>query len=291
MRRQSNAIPKPGAILLLTALLAASLGLVACQARRVPAVGTDVGAGDRLHGRLVQGRKSQAFTFEGVESSLLSFTLKADEANQASPDVTLLDPEGKRILLSSHVQTAKGAATMVVEDLILLRTGTYQVTVTPPNPCQPVYWRFNHCLTFPQMEDFHVTLTACGEHPIYLSAPRGGWVVVQVKPERGSALVPVFKAVKDPWGGRALDPERRPSWAPKPVVSRAVDGTLFLNFVAPIPGRYTIVASARPGKEGPAIVSTQVRPAPGPAREVAHPNRRPQDYGLPAAGSASDAGR
>ena len=276
---------------ILIPLLTVSLLLVACQGRRVPAVGTDVGSGDVLHGRLVQGRKAQAFTFEGVESSLLGFTLKADEANQASPDVSLIDPEGRSIDLTAHVKSPEGAATMVVEDVILLRTGTYQVTVTPPDPCQPVYWRFGHCLTFPPMEDFHITLSACSEHPIYVSAPRGGQIVVRVRPDQGSNLVPLLKAVKDPWGGRALDPERRPAWAPEPVVSTAMDGAIFLNFVAPVPGRYTIVASARPGKEGPAIISTQVRPPPGPPREIAHPNRPPVDYGLPAAGSASDAGR
>ena len=280
-RRRSILIP----------LLAVSLLLVACQGRRVPAVGTDVGSGDVLHGRLVQGRKAQGFTFEGVESSLLSFTLKADEANQASPNVALIDPEGKTVELASHIQSPQGAATMVVEDVILLRTGTYQVTVTPDSPCQPVYWRFGHCLTYPPMEDFHTTLTACSQHPIYVSAPRGGLVVVRVRPERGSALQPLLMAVKDPWGGRALDPERRPSWAPEPVVSTAMDGAIFLNFVAPVPGRYTILASARPGKEGPAIISTQVRPPPGPLKEIAHPNRAPVDYGMPAAGSGSDAGR
>lgn len=276
---------------ILIALLAVSFLFVGCQGRRVPAVGTDVGSGDVLHGRLVQGRKAQAFTFEGVESSLLSFTLKADRANQASPDVSLIDPEGKSVALASHVKSPEGAATMVVDDVILLRTGTYQVTVTPPNPCEPVYWRFGHCLTYPPMEDFHITLSACNDHPIYVSAPRGGHVVVRVRPEQGSSLVPLLKAVKDPWGGRALDPERRPSWAPQPVVTTAMDGAIFLNFVAPVPGRYTIVASARPGKDGPAIISTQVRPPPGPLKDVAHPNRQAVNYGMPAAGSTSDAGR
>ena len=277
--------------LILVSLLLVSVLLVGCQGRRVPAVGTDVASGDMLHGRLVQGRKAQAFTFEGVESSLLSFTLKADEANQASPKVALIDPEGKPVELAAHLESPEGAATLVVEDVILLRTGTYQVTVTPDSPCQPVYWRFGHCLTYPPMEDFHITLTACSKHPIYVSAPRGGHVVVRVHPERGSNLAPVLEAVQDPWGGRALDPERRPSWAPEPVVSTAMDGGIYLNFVAPVPGRYTIIASARPGKEGPAIISTQVRPPPGPLREVAHPNRVPLDYGVPAAGSGSDAGR
>jgi len=272
----------------LLAVLGAALLLGACRGRPVDSVGTSVASGDMLQGRLVEGRRAQAFTFEGVESSVLDFELKADESNQASPNVALLDPEGHEVDLAPHVKTAPGAATMQVRDVILLRTGTYQVTVTPPSPCQPVYYRFSHELRFPGMEDFRVTLRACDEQPIYVSAPRGGQVVVRVAPLKGSSVQPLIKAVKDPWGGRTLDPTRKPEWAPPAIVSTAMDGTIFLNFTAPIPGMYTVVASSRPGSEGPALISTTVRPPPGPPHRVAHPNRVPEDFGLPAAGSASD---
>lgn len=286
MRRSTRPIRK--GLPLLAALLLGALSLGACRGRPVEGMGTSLGSGDTLHGRLVEGRRSQAFTFEGVESSVLDFDLQADESNQASPQVALLDPEGREVDLAPHVKTAPGAATTRVRDVILMRTGTYQVTVTPASPCEPVYYRFSHELRFPGMEDFRVTLSACDEQPIYVSAPRGGQVVVRVAPMKGSSVKPLIKAVKDPWGGRTLDPTRKPDWAPPAIVSTGMDGTIFLNFTAPIPGMYTIVAASRPGSEGPALISTTVRLPPGPPRRVAHPNRPPEDFGLPAAGSASD---
>lgn len=285
--RRWNWSSRRGFPLVALALLA-GLALSACRGRPVEGIGTSVASGDTLHGRLVEGRRSQSFTFEGVESSVLDFDLQADESNQASPHVALLDPEGRAVDLAPHLETAAGAATMRVRGVVLLRTGTYQVTVTPDSPCQPVYYRFSHELRFPPIDDLHVTLRPCDEQPIYVSAPRGGQVVVRVAPMRGSSVQPLIKAVKDPWGGRTLDPARKPEWAPPAIVSTAVDGTIYLNFTAPIPGMYTVVASARPGSEGPAVVSTTVRHPPGPGHEVAHPNRAPEDFGLPAAGSASD---
>jgi hypothetical protein len=267
---------------ILIAIAVVLLGSPACRSRPVADVGTDVASGDTLRGRLVQGRLSQAFTLEGVEASILDFDLVADQANQAAPEVALLDPEGTAVDLAPYTETAPGAATMRVRGVVLLRTGTYQVTVTPALASQPVYYSFRHGISFPPMEDYRVTLTPDAEQKIYVSAPRGGQIVVKVVPASGSDASPVFRAVEDPWGGRALDPSRRPDWAPAAKVSTAMDGTVFLNFTAPIPGRYTVIMSSRAGHAGPVAISASVKRGPGRLRAVAHPNRPAEEFGVPA---------
>ena len=58
------------------------------------------------------------------------------------------------------------------------------------------------------------------------------------------------------------------------------DGSLYLNFNAPIPGRYKIETAARCGTCGRASITAKVR-APGAcAREVFHPNVCPTGYGI-----------
>lgn len=264
------------------------LGTGACRSRPVSVQGTGIAAGDALHGRLVPGRLSQGFTLEGVEGSVLDFDLVSDEASLAAPQVALLDPEGKAVDLMPYVRTAHGAATTRVRDVVLLRTGTYQVTVTPTVPSEPVYYRFHHRLDFPPMEGVRVSLSPGDEYPVYVSAPRGGQVTVIVTPLDGSDVAALFTAVKDPWGGRALDSSRRPAGALAATVTQGHDGSVFLNFAAPIPGRYTVLASARPGKGGTALISTRVAAPPTGPRAVWHPNRPAEDFGLPAGATAAD---
>ncbi len=263
------------------------LGLGACRSRSLAVPGTAVGPCDTLEGRLPPGRCSQSFTFEGVESSLLSFDLRSDAGNIAAPDVQLFDPQGKPIPVAAQTTTAKGAATTHVEGVVLLRSGAYQVTVTPQTPCETVYYTFHHDLAFPGISDLRVNLTSCDTYPVSISAPRGGEVTVRIQPLRGSSTRVQVNGVEDPWGGRALDPSRRLQGAPAPTVHHGDDGSYYLNFNAPIPGRYTVLAAAKPGGNGPATVSASVRPPPTTSRMVLHPDHAPDGYGVAASASGS----
>jgi hypothetical protein len=268
-------------------LLAVGL-LAGCRSRQLATPGTSVGPCDTLQGRLPPGRCGQSFTFEGVESSLLDFDLRSDCGNVAAPQVQLFDPEGNEVPVAAQTMTAEGAATTRVRDVVLLRSGSYQVKVVPQT-CEEVYYTFSHRLQFPGIQDMRLNLTSCRNQPVTISAPRGGQVTVQIRPwGSGGARVQV-NGVEDPWGGRALDPSRRLEGAPPPMVHHGDDGSYYLNFNAPIPGRYTILAAAKPGGDGPAVVSAVVRQPSSPARRVLHPNTAPDGYGVPAAsGSMSD---
>ncbi len=273
-------------------LLGATLLAAGCRSRPIVASGTELGTADVLHGRLVGQHPTQAFTFEGVESSLLDFDLVSDRGDMAAPAARLYDPEGKEIDLAAATRTAQGAATVAVRDVVLLRSGTYQVQVTPTVP-GPVYYRFDYGLRFPPVRDMRVDLKANDPYPLSVAAPRGGQVTVQITPLQGSTTLVRVDGVEDPWGGRALDPTQRLPNAPPPMIHHGDDGSYYLNFNAPIPGRYTILAAARPGHDGPALVRVDVRAPRSAAREVMHPNHPPVGYGVPAStmvsGSASDA--
>jgi len=271
---------------LLAFLLPLTLG--GCRTQQIVACGTEVATCDTIQGRLPPGRCSQSFTLEGVESSLLDFDLKSDQGNLPAPRIQLVDPQGKQVALAAQTNTAKGAATTHVRDVVLLRSGTYQVTVTPQG-CEEVFYAFNYRLHFPGIRDLRVNLTSCDTYPIRVSAPRGGQVTVQITPWQGSCTKVQVKGVEDPWGGRALESCRRLPNAPPPQVSHGDDGSYYLNFNAPIPGRYTVLAAAKPGGEGPAVVSVVVKQPRTQKRTVIHPNRAAQGYGVPAAcGSMSD---
>ena len=83
-------------------------------------------------------------------------------------------------------------------------------------------------------------------------------------------------------GGRALDPNRQLCGAPPPQIAHGHDGSTYLNFMAPIPGRYTILTAAKPGGEGPAVLNVRVRPTSGKSRMLIHPNRDAVGYGMTA---------
>ncbi len=289
--RQTNAKFLGTALLCVGVLALLATGLGGCRGRTVEVAGTDVAAGGALYGRLPAGRQQQSFTFEGVESSLLDVDLVSDEPSLAAPQICLLTPEGKTIDLRPHTRSPDGAATTQIRDVVLLRTGTYQVTVAPTIPCEAVYYRFCHKLHFPPIECMPVTLSPCEPQPVYVSAPRGGLVTVKITPKPGTGVTPLFRGVEDPWGGRALDPNKQKCVAMPATVHEDCDGSVYLNFQATIPGRYKVMAIARDAQGGPAYVTTRVREAPAAPQAVWHPNRTPQDFGMPAAGSASDAGR
>ncbi len=266
-------------------LLAVLVGLTGCRTGPSSTVGTSVGSGANIQGRLPAGRMEQAFTFEGVESSVLDFTLQADRGNISAPDVTLLDPEGKKLPVSIGQSTAAGAATMRVTGVVLTKTGTYMVRVTPTVQTEDVYYRFQHLLRFPEATPRAVHLSASDPVPVYVPAPRNALVVVRVTP-RSRGVVPQLEGVEDPWGGRALDPAEVPQGALPPRVSHSADGTLTLTFTTARPGTYAILAGARSEQEeGPAFVRVEVRASRSPAHIVRHPDVEPGEYGLPGGGT------
>ncbi len=264
-------------------ILAGVLVLVAiggCRSAPVETTGTAVVAGDTLYGRLPASRELQAFSFEGVEGSMLDFEVLADGGNIAAPEVDLVGPEGRQIDISSATESAVGAASMRVRGVVLLRNGIHKLSVRPAVRGHSTWYRFHHTLRFPPIEENRVRLTAGQTHPIYVSAPRRGLVAFRIKADSRSNVVPEIRGVKDPWGGRALDRSQVPAGASPPRVSRTFDGQQVLTFTAPRPGRYTILAAARTGTEGVASFSAEVRPAPGSDRMVYHPNTPPH-FGVP----------
>lgn len=281
--RPARSRPPAGRALLAAAVLA--LGLGACRTRPGQSIGTSVEPGASLQGRLPPGRGEQAFTFEGVESSILDFSVQADRGNTSAPEVSLFDPEGKAVPVAVGRATARGAATTLVRGVVLTRTGTYKVRVVPAAGGEEVYYRFQHSLRFPEVTPRAIHLSAAEPVPVYVPAPRHALVVVKVTPRQGG-VVPQIEGVEDPWGGRALDPTEVPPGALPPRVSHGADGTLTLTFTTPRPGTYAILAGARaPGEEGPAFVRVEVRAPRVPTHVVRHPDAEPGAYGLPGASS------
>lgn len=261
-------------------IAAAGLFVAACSSAPVETTGTSVAPGDLLYGRLPATREVQSFGIEGVEGSLLDFDVRADAGNQSAPRVELIDPEGRQVDLTADTQSPDGAASMKVRGVVLLRNGTYKVNVRPPIAGQSTWYRFRHGLRFPQVGENSVRLSAAEEHPIFVSAPRRGLVAFRIKPGRGSDVVPEIRGVTDPWGGRALAKEQVPPGAHPPRLSRSMRGEAILTFTAPRPGRYTILAAAKPGTAGVVRYSATVRPAKGGDRLVYHPNT-PPEFGVP----------
>lgn len=264
-------------------LVLVGLAVGGCRGRSLPTcAGTSVTPCDTMHGRLVDCRTEQAFTFEGVESSILDATVVSDVGNRAAPTLRMIDPHGEQVDLAPYIASPRGAATIQVKGVVLRRTGTYQVMVRTTVPGECVYYRFNHCLRFPPIECMRTTLRCDEVTPISFTAPRGGMVTVRVLPIGGSGTLPEIRGVEDPWGGRALDRTRVPQGMPQPTITVANGGGVFLNFVAPQPGRYTVLAAAKSGRGGPATIDASVRPMGGQARNVVHPNQAPSDYGMTA---------
>jgi hypothetical protein len=256
------------------------VALCGCRSNPVRTAGTHTAAGDTVYGHLPGAAATQAFTFEGVESSILDFTIASDEGAQTAPTPALSDPEGHPVDITPFRRSALGAATARYEGIVLMRTGNYRVAAEGMDPSKPTYYRFHHDLRFPPIEGLRLRLVASDTRPVSVTAPRGGRVTVTIGPIAGSTVEPDIRAVNDPWGGRALDASQVLPGSPPPQLVRTNDGGVILSFVAPRPGRYTILAAARPGREGDAAVSTKVL-APEYGRKIVHPDSRDLDYGLP----------
>jgi hypothetical protein len=265
---------------LVVAAALASACLAACQTARPELAGTNVQSGVDLHGRVTECGRPQCFTFEAVESSLLDFSLIADDGSMAAPQPTLTDPEGREVAVLPYLASPPGAATLKVTGVPIRKTGVHRLTLENNVPGHQVFYRFNHELRFPPIEDMRVRLTAREPSPVYVAAPRGGQVIVRIVPLKGSHLLPEVTGVLDPWGGRALDPSQTPPGMPVPAAGRADDGSLVLHFFAPRPGIYTVLAAARACQEGDAGIYADVR-APAPcAHQVFHTDGS-CDFGMP----------
>lgn len=261
------------------AALAAVASLVlagGCRtARNAPeATGTHVSQGDMLSGRLAPTYPDQAFTFEGVESSLFDFTLQSDELNRGAPDPVLTGPDGESIDLVGHRVTPEGAATTRYVGVVLLRTGTYRLAIHSTDTSRDSWYLYRHELRFPSIVDDRARLSAQATHPISFTAPYGATVSVRVAPVNRSPLQPDLRGVVDPLGGRALDPTATPGGVNPPQMAPTTDGGVMLMFVAPRSGRYTVLAAAKAGHEGEARIDVDVRPA-SFDRAVWHPGADP----------------
>ena len=282
-------IPAGLALALLT--LGGALVLGGCRtslrgATPAAAPGTTVANGGTIHGRMVAGRREQAFTFEGVESSLVDFVVQADTGNQPAPTVEVLDPEGRVLDVAGATRSSAGSATVRVQSLVLPKTGTYKVIARPSSQCETVFYRFSHCLRFAPICDRRAHLSADNPRPVYVSAPRGGLVVISIDP-LGGPLQPDIMGVKDPWGGPALDRSLVPAGALPPRVSHMQNRTMILTFTAPRPGMYTILAGSKPCKAGVGKIHVEVRQPKCCAPSVYHNNAEPGGYGVPGALPAS----
>ncbi len=245
---------------LVMAIVPAGL-LGACRSRGAPeAAGTNIATGDTLSGRLVPEVPVQAFTFEGVESSLLDFTLQSDELNRSAPRPVLTDPQGATIDLAMHRASPEGAATTRYVGVILMRTGTYQLSVASTDRTSDSWYLFKHELRFPSIVGDTARLVETDAHPISFTAPYGGTVSVKIRPSNRSNLQPEVRGVIDPSGGRALDSTQTPAGVLPPQMAPTIDGGLLLVFVAPHAGRYTVLAAAKAGRAGEATIDVDVAP-------------------------------
>ncbi|MFM8386651.1 MAG: hypothetical protein ACKOCB_07555 [Planctomycetia bacterium] len=245
------------------ALCGLALLLAACQPlrNRTPeAEGTHIATGDMITGRLATEAPAQRFSFEGVESSLLDFTLQSDELNRPAPQVRLSDPAGQPVDLDVHRTSPAGAATSTYAGLVLRRTGTYTLDVTSADQRTDSWYIFKHQLRFPSLVGDQVVLDASNATPITFTAPYGATVSVRVRPGPRSAVRPDIRGVVDPSGGRALDAAQAPAGAVRPQMAMTAGGGVQVVFVAPHAGRYTVLAAAQPGTAGEALVDVDVTP-------------------------------
>jgi hypothetical protein len=262
-------------------LAAGILALGACASRRPAATATSLWPGDTMHGRVAPGQEQQQFAIEGVESSLLDFKLLADASDNPAPNVEVIDPDGEPLDVAAAITSSPGDATLVVQDLVLPKTGTYQVVAKASRPGVSNFYTFTHKIRYAPMPDTKTHLSARAPRPVYVSAPRGGLVAITITPESGSDMRPDIQGVKDPWGGPALDRAQVPPGVNPPRVSHGADHSMTLTFVAPRPGVYTILAAAKPGAEGVGTLSLQVRPPKWRARDLYHDDAPAGSYGFP----------
>jgi hypothetical protein len=264
--------------------VAVTLSLGGCRGRAVrnnEAAGTNIATGDMLSGRLAVEAPAQTFTFEGVESSLLDFTLRSDELNRSAPTPVLTDPEGKTIELVAHRTSPHGAATSTYEGVLLMRTGTHTLSLASTDRTADSWYIFQHKLRFPSIIGDTARLDETATYPISFTAPYGATVSVRVRPSPRSSLKPDIRGVVDPSGGRALDAGQTPGGVLPPQAAPTIDGGLTLVFVTPRAGRYTVLASAKPGTSGEALIDVDVTP-PNFDRAIWHPGSDPLAPAMPA---------
>ncbi len=242
---------------------------------------TSLWPGDTLHGRVAPDSQQQSFAFEGVESSMLDFHLTGNACNEGAPGVRLIDPDGEAVDLSASTCSEPGDASVKVKGQVLVKTGTYKVTVLRQPDASGGMYTFRHRIRYVPPVDQTKLLSASEPHPLYVAAPRGGLIAVSITPCKGSDLVPDIQAVKDPWGGPALDRSQVPCGCNPPRVSHGCDRGMTLTFVAPRPGMYTILAAAKPGGDGVGTMHVEVRRPNWAPRELYHNDAPAGAYGFP----------
>jgi len=258
------------------------VGVVAAGCSSQPAgTATSLWQGDTLHGRVAADTGSQSFAFEGVESSMLDFRLSGNACNETAPDVRLTDPEGRPVDLSASTVSAPGDASVRVKDQVLVKTGTYKVTVLRHPQQSGGMYTFNHEIRYVPPVDTTTHLSPAAPRPVYVAAPRGGMVAFTITPGKCSDLQPDIVAVKDPWGGPALDVSQVPCGCQPPRVSHGCDRSMTLTFVAPRPGMYTILAASKPGGEGVGKLHVEVMRPRWRPRTLYHNDAPAGAYGFP----------
>ena len=270
-RNHGRAVRRWVPCLALGVLAVASAG---CRTGRfVDSRDTHVHQGEILHGRVPHNRDRQVFTFDAVGPCLLDFTVRSDRANMAAPKVRVLDPAGEALPVKKAITSPHGAASLKVEDLVLVRSGTYRVEALPwKGADRRGHYTFWHQLHYPGPAPRLMRLSSQPQ-PVEFVAPRYGRVVASIRPR--CRMHPDVFAVYDPQGGPALDPSRVPPGAPRPLVDRRRDGTMVLAFTAPASGRYRLMAGAR-GCGGMGEVRVTIRSTPNECRHVIH-DRGPLD--------------
>ncbi|MDA1194964.1 MAG: hypothetical protein O2894_07235, partial [Planctomycetota bacterium] len=278
-----SGLRNPAASALGLAVLAlACAGLTTgCRSSVPTSMNTHVGEADTMVGRVIEDRPTQTFTFEGVESSVLDFTVRSGDAAEAAPTIEILDPDGERLPVPVAVGFDKGSATVKVVALVLPKTGIYQVIATPTYTGREIVYSFEHSLGFPAPAPRRTHLSAEAPQPLYFSAPRGGFVAIRVTRDRGEDFVPDILAVQDPWGGPALDSSQVPCDCLPPRVSRVCNDVMILTFTAPKPGIYTVMAGAKPGQAGSGTIAVEVRKPRGSTRHVYHGGDGSAAFGTP----------
>jgi hypothetical protein len=223
------------------------------------AVTTRVASGDTIRGHLYPDQGCQCFYFEGVESTLLDLEISTDVGNEAAPALSISTPDGRDLALRPALGP-EGSSCQRAKDVVLPRTGTYRVSVCK-TACQPEhYWKFTHSIRVVPPVERCLHLTPQAPQAVSFTAPDGSRVLVRVAPESKCGVVPTVVSVKDPDGGRALDRSAAPSGAPGPLIGRADDGSMLLDFPATKAGRYTVLLASQPGTQGPATTSVSIRP-------------------------------
>ncbi len=270
----------PRALNLGAALLALAIATTACRSDPVAVRDSNVLLGDTMRGRVVPGARQQTFTFEGVESTILDAYIETDD-HDAAPIVALHDPEGVPLALDANTNSRPGDDEFVLRGLVLPKTGRYKVITRSADPDRAVFYKFTYGIRWAAMPDRKVHLSASQPTPVRVAAPRGGVITFSIKPEGQAGVVPQIQAVKDPWGGPALDRSQVPAGAPLPAVSHSDDGKTILTFTTARAGVYTILAGAKPGFEGVGTLHVALKEPERPERDVYHDDGAVRRFGIP----------